>query len=593
MHNSQHLRRRQRPCRWLGLALLASLPARPAHAAPAPAELVPGRQVKLEGRLTADGSFDAVQVVLRDVDGTVKVEGRVSAARGDHRGFTVLGFDVSYARDVTLYRGSRAGASRAEIVAGTWLEVKGTRQQNGIRADRVRIKDAPEPTEELEAVIDQVGAAGTLVVLGRQVRLPAAIAVVDERGTGDAPALDQRLRRDVDDQSRNPWRIGSKVLVGGRVESAWRQEANYDLDDTTDRDDEWQTRLQMIASAELTSSVEAYAKVALNRSARRQAGSLAADYDLDVQEAYAFAHRIGGSPISLQVGRQRFRENREWFYDEYMDAARAIADVGGLTVEAAVADGLLAGDVAGRDRRDKRHWLGSIARELGDVGKVALFAVARDDRGPADDDPRWLGGTLDLKHASGSRLWALGAARRGHRGATALGGWAGDIGGTLVMPDLTGVPSVSLAYAYASGDSASGDGRDTTFRQTDLEDNSAKLGGLRRLAYYGELFDPELSNLHVLTAGGGLKPTRNIGIDVVLHRYVQTVLRRSLPSSAFDDLDGTGASGLLGHEVDAVMTIRTGRLDLDLGAGVFVAGPGLTTTRRLAFFWRPQVRLYF
>lgn len=139
---------------------------------------------------------------------------------------------------------------------------------------------------------------------------------------------------------------------------------------------------------------------------------------------------------------------------------------------------------------------------------------------------------------------------------------------------------MSLAYAYASGDTVSGDGRDTAFRQTDLEDNTAKLGGPRRLAYYGELFDPELSNLQVLTVSGGLKPTR-------------TALRRSLPSSAFDDLDGTGLNGVLGHELDAAVTFRAGRLDLDLGAGVFVAGPGLTTTRRLAFFWRPQVRLYF
>jgi alginate production protein len=579
--------------RWLGLAVLASLPTLTADAAFAPPELVPGRQVKLEGRLTADGSFDAVQVVLRDVDGTVKVEGRVTAARGDHRGFTVLGFDVSYARDVTLYRGTRAGASRAEIVPGTWLEVKGTRQQNGIRAERVRIKEAPEPTEELEAVIDEVGAAGTLVVLGRQIRLPALVAVVDERGMGDAPVLDQRLRRDVDDQSRNPWRLGSRVLVGGRIESGWRQQANYDLDDSPDRDDEWQTRLQVLASAAITSSIESYTKISLYRNAERRAGFLTAEYEVEVQEAYAFAHRIGGSPISLQVGRQRFRDSREWFFDEYMDAVRASAAVGGLVIEAAIADGILAGDVAQRDRRDKRHLLGSVTRELGEYGKAGFFFVTRDDRGPADDDPRWLGGTLDLKHASGSRLWALGAARRGHRGAAALGGWAGDVGGTFVMPDVTGSPSLSLAYAYASGDGVSGDGRDTTFRQTDLEDNSAKLGGLRRLAYYGELFDPELSNLQVLTLGGGLKPRRNIGLDLVLHRYVQTVLRRSLPSSAFDDLDGTGASGLLGHEIDAAVTWRTGRLDLDLGAGVFVAGPGLTTTRRLAFFWRPQVRLYF
>jgi alginate production protein len=223
---------------------------------------------------------------------------------------------------------------------------------------------------------------------------------------------------------------------------------------------------------------------------------------------------------------------------------------------------------------------------------MAAFFVGRDDHGPADDDPRWLGGSLEAKLDGGSRLWAIGAARSGHRGLRQLGGWAMDAGATWVLPDLSGAPSITVGYARGSGDTVSGDDRDTTFRQTDLEDNSARFGGLRRLTYYGELFDPELSNLQVLTAGAGLRPTRSVGVDLVLHRYVQTVLRDSIPSSAFD-LDATGVHGMLGHEVDAAVTIRAGRFDIDLAAGAFLAGPGLARERRLAFFWRPQVRLYF
>ncbi len=41
------------------------------------------------------------------------------------------------------------------------------------------------------------------------------------------------------------------------------------------------------------------------------------------------------------------------------------------------------------------------------------------------------------------------------------------------------------------------------------------------------------------------------------------------------------------------ITLRSGRLDLDLATGVFVAGPGIAATRRVAFFWRPQLRVYF
>ena len=92
--------------------------------------------------------------------------------------------------------------------------------------------------------------------------------------------------------------------------------------------------------------------------------------------------------------------------------------------------------------------------------------------------------------------------------------------------------------------------------------------------------------------GLGLRPARTVGVDLVWHSYVQSVLKDSIPSSAFD-LDATAASGLLGHELDAAVTIRAGRFDIDLAAGVFLAGPGLTDRPGVAFFWRPQVRLYF
>lgn len=562
-----------------------------ASAASAPSELVVGRQVKIEGHHRTDGTFEAVQIVLRDVDHTVKIEGRIASVRPDKKGLTVLGFDVVLSANTKFYRGSAAGASRAELTPNTWVEVKGIRRGQALVAERVRIKDAAEPTEELEATIEGVGAAQSLIVLGRQVIWsPGSTPIVDERQGIDTDSA--RLRRDDDDQSRQPWRIGSRVLVGGRLESAWLQEGNFDLDDETDRADRWVSRVQVLASAQLTDSLEAYSKISINRSAQLFASGSTSRQDFEVQEAYLQAHRIGGSPIGMLVGRQRFRDSREWFFDEYLDAVRATVTARGWKFEGALAEGIFSGPVTARARKDRRHVLASATGAVGSRGRAGVFYIARDDRGPVDDDPRWIGGTFDAKFDGGSRVWSLAAARRGHRGSSALGGWAMDAGATLVMPDLTGSPSVTLGYARASGDTVSGDGRDTTFRQTDLEDNSARMGGLRRLAYYGELFDPELSNLQVLTAGAGFRPTRNVGIDVVLHSYLQSALRDSIPSSAFD-LDANGIDRVLGHELDGAVTFRTGRFDIDLASGVFIAGAGLSRQSRIAFFWRPQVRLYF
>ena len=582
-------------------SLAASRPAAPVLATGAPGppmgprpppsaiDLPPGAQVKVEGHRRGDGSFDAVQVVLRDADDTVKIEGRVDTVRADRRGLSLLGFEVDYGRDLLLYRGSTAGASRAELVPGAWIEVKGHRDGARLVASRIRIKDAAEPTEEIESRIEARPAADVAVVLGRTVRLPAGVVVVDER-SGET-AADARLRRDDDEQARAPWRIGSRVVVGGRAESAWVQEGNYDLAPDAARRNRWQSRLQLLGSVQLSDALEGYGKVSLYRTADLRPSASVATHEIEVQEAYVTAHRVAGLPLDVQVGRQRFRDGREWFYDEYLDAVRATVHAGALTLEGAYADGVLAGDPAGRDDRDHRHLLASATARLGPSVKLATFLIDRDDRSATDDDPRWVGATVDVKRDGGTRAWALGALRHGHRGTTSLGGWAADLGATVAAA-WPWQPSLTAGYAFSSGDTVSGDGRDTRFRQTDLEDNSARVGGLRRLTYYGELLDPELSNLQVVTVGLGARPRRNLGLDLVAHRYIQTVLRASLPSSALD-VAATGTDGRLGHEVDLAITLRSGRLDLDLATGVFVAGPGIAATRRVAFFWRPQLRVYF
>lgn len=561
-----------------------------AQAEPGPPGIAAGQQIKIEGHARPDGTFEAQEVVLRDVNHSVKVEGRIASVSDDRRRFRVLGFDVTVDRKTEIYRGSQQGGSRGLIAPGAWIEARGLWRNNLIEADRLRVKDAPEPTEEIEAVIEQFDSVrGSLVVLGRPVRLPEGISVADER-KGDT--TDARLRRDVDDQARRPIRIGDKVILGGRVETSLLNESNVDLDANQDREREWFSRIQLLASSVLTPTIETYTKVSLNQSAVSGGPVSPSTGDIRVQEAYVLANRIGGSPFSVQLGRQRFRDSREWFYDEYMDAARVKGTFATWSLDAAIAEGIFAGDPAVRDRRDKRQVLLSATRYFDSGPRISGFYIARDDRGPSNDDPRWWGAMFEMKDGPWN-VWSLGTVRRGSRSGQALRGWAIDAGATHVFGDLAGQPSLTLSYARASGDAVSGDGRDDTFRQTDLEDNSAKFGGLRRIGYYGELFDPELSNLQVLTMGAGTRPSRLFGIDLVIHRYNQATPRTSLTSNRFD-LDATGTSTLIGHEIDGVLTFRTAwGVDLDVACGIFLSGPALTRTLRASSFIRPQLRFYF
>ena len=113
-------------------------------------------------------------------------------------------------------------------------------------------------------------------------------------------------------------------------------------------------------------------------------------------------------------------------------------------------------------------------------------------------------------------------------------------------------PHVILGYAFGSGDSDPDDDRDDAFRQTGLQGNETEVGGLTPFRYYGEAFDPELSNLSIFTAGLGARPTAELSADLVYHYYLQDQAADELRDSALD-AEPTGESKRLGSEIDLVL----------------------------------------
>ncbi len=92
------------------------------------------------------------------------------------------------------------------------------------------------------------------------------------------------------------------------------------------------------------------------------------------------------------------------------------------------------------------------------------------------------------------------------------------------------------------------------FRQTGLQDNEAKVGGRTPFAYYGEAFDPELSNMSIFTAGLGIRPTEGTSLNLIYHHYRQDKAIDELRDSAFD-AEPNGRSRRLGNEIDLVFGV--------------------------------------
>ncbi len=89
--------------------------------------------------------------------------------------------------------------------------------------------------------------------------------------------------------------------------------------------------------------------------------------------------------------------------------------------------------------------------------------------------------------------------------------------------------------------------------QTGLQGNESDFNGAADFLYYGQLFDPELNNMSIFTAGVGVNPTEETSsIDLVYHYYVQTEARESLADTGID-ADPDGQQKSLGSEIDLVL----------------------------------------
>ncbi|MDX1648809.1 MAG: alginate export family protein [Myxococcota bacterium] len=329
-------------------------------------------------------------------------------------------------------------------------------------------------------------------------------------------------------------------------------------------------------------------------------------------ETWLHVARLAGTPLGFQVGRQKLRDEREWWWDESLDSVRLFWS--GDRVEAQLllgqelASEVLPGERVEPEHEDVTRLLASADWRWASDQRLALFFLGQRDRSAVerlgrrvseeredelDADLSWLGlratGGLELGRAGRLAYWGEGGFVWGRERAADFDdapegglvvdevverdvqGWALDVGVTWRTP-LPGDPSLSLGYAVGSGDRRPDDGREQGFRQTGLHDNEWDFGGRSRVRYYGELFDPELSNLHVATLGVEWPLFDASGLAFLLHAYRQVHAAPFLRDAGIRARP-SGEDPDLGQELDAVLTLREWEpVRLEALAAVFRAG---------------------
>ena len=355
-------------------------------------------------------------------------------------------------------------------------------------------------------------------------------------------------------------------------------------------------------------------------------------------ESWLFFGRILGSRLGVQAGRQRFFDDREWWGDQDLDAARLRIDVPRFHAEVAVAHELLPLelDESSIDPEDKKvlQILGNVQWEWARRHRIAVYALYRYDysseqsvKGPSrcvstedldmamvpeDSRPFFRTDCVDFEDESDENLTWFGVSASGRwkaRGAGRVYYWleaagvagketftnyAGpdgsryvssrdrhnvegfglDLGATWELP-LFGRPAITVGYAFGLGRSGDVEERDRGFRQTGLQDNSDKFRGVASFRYYGEIVDPELSNLHIMTVGAGLRFLKKSSIDLVYHHYQQDKATTFLRDARLRR-DPDGRHRHIGDEFDLILGIEDfDPLEVKFVASIFRAGEAL------------------
>ncbi len=246
------------------------------------------------------------------------------------------------------------------------------------------------------------------------------------------------------------------------------------------------------------------------------------DGRLRINQAY-FALDNWIDNTELRLGRFLYRDEREWLFDESIDGVYASHDFGKIEVDA------MTGRVNHfrRDlfdsstRGDPINIIGLVARaEVRRRFEVGAYLVVSHDTSGGAGQQRHFGLRAHGKLGSWQH-WTELAFVQGHIGEKRISGQAVDIGGYYLFAELPLKPRLLLGYAWGSGDDKPDDNTERRYRQTGLQGNEARLGGLYKRRIYGEVMNPELSNLHVLNAGIGISPAPQWSLDLLWFGYAQ------------------------------------------------------------------------
>lgn len=401
--------------------------------------------------------------------------------------------------------------------------------------------------------------------------------------TGESRGQARAARAEGFDPNEPPetsFKIAPYLTFGAQIEIEYKLDRNVDLDGSKDEDlSTIEPEINLAFSFDPFSFLQAFANFKFGGEFEIEDGRTQKDRSVfEVEEAYLFLKDLFDDRLSLKLGRQQFDDERQWLYDAELDGARAfILAWGAVTQLSFTRGGVLNRDLLRESAGDKiDNYIAYSTYYFNEDTNFAAYFMARNDRTGENDNPIFIGIHSDGEASDSLDYWLELAYVTGEEGSNNLSGIGFDVG-TVYAFDTILEPSFSLGYAFGSEE----------FRQTGLQSNEGDFNGVVDFFYYGEVFEPELSNMSILTFDLGINPTEQTSVDLLYHYYFQTKASDEIRDSNLEaEPDGINKS--LGSEIDLVLGLeqKDEKFAGLLSLGYFIPGAAFPSDAVSAFVAR-------
>lgn len=531
-------------------------------------DVVPGNWLEIRGKKDEEGLFVAQRVDLIEPQPEEVLIGTISSF--DKAGeFTVLDQLVQISAKTSFRK-----------IAGTRLlneRVKVEGYYRGRKRFSARTVSARGPGRDritgLISDIKKHSDGYVLTVMNQQVFVAAELELRREKPIGEYAVASlnivspQGKQVSEDDQFGEGFRISDRLRFTTLLEARYKGEDNYDLYEARELDRQdiaGSVRGRLILSPGkygISGQLEArysYAKVDEDL-----LGTFTVD-NARLGESFVFFDDPFEIDFDIQAGRMDFDDRREWLYDQNLDGLRVYWTLAGWLAEVSATTVYSDGKLRDENTDNFMAYVSDPER------RYAAYVIHRDtDLAGRKEKVTHIGLRAFVEWPPRHESWLEIARMSGSRDSTSLGGWGVDVGTTRFIGKRW---YMTAAWAFGQGDDRTSDGDDGNFRQTRLQDNNSKFGGVTSFRYYGELVDPELANMHIGTLGIGFLFTPKASIDIVGHYYRQDKAARRIIDSDIDQRPN-GIDRELGWEIDAIVGWRPVRSwDFELVVGWFRPG---------------------